>query len=784
MVEWVRAWKAIGLLIIFCALADWARAQHIPPPVRHKDSDVSTQSAFNTVYLDVTLNGNPIGNLTPFIEKDGKLSGNPKVLRSLGFRVPDDSSAPIPLDDIDQLNYRYSQDVQRLSMTAPLDTLDLEATELTNEISPDIEVSSGTGLLLNYDIYAWYSTNRYKSLSAFSELRFFSPLGVLNSTALFKRETGGQQSQWQKDVVRLDTQWETSWPGSAVSLRLGDTHTAAVPWSRPTRIGGIQLSRNFALKPYFSTAPLPSFLGSADIPSNAELYVNGIKQFEQEVPAGPFNIHTMPYISGAGNATLVLTDAMGKQRAVELPFYNSTTLLKKGLADWSIEAGYVRKSYGIKSFDYGHDPMYSGSIRYGVTDAITAEAHAESTKKLVNYGAGVNARLGQFGVVSGSYASSKHNNVRGSMYSWGYQWQGSRFHVSADLKKAQKTYRDVASLYGSEVPESNRIFSAGVNMDQWGQLGVSYINLKYFGQPADRYLNVYWNKQITDTVNVALNYNKDLSKSGRQTLFLGVSFNFDQRYSAYVSATALNDTNRYTASLFRRSEDDEGLSWTLQTQYERQSAGLYASANYRGRYGEYSAGIQSDRGNNAAYANTTGSLVLMSGGVFASRQITDGFAVVSTNGVKDVPVQLENRKYGTTNNSGLLIVTPLNSYQKNQISIDPSVLPANMMIDKVSTTVAPERGSGTRVLFKVAPARAATVILHDRNGQPLPLGTPIVLNGGSETVVGYDGIAYLEQLQSHNQVRARSASGDCQVEFDYINTEDTIPRLGPLVCRE
>ncbi|WP_171815129.1 fimbria/pilus outer membrane usher protein [Advenella kashmirensis] len=506
--------------------------------------------------------------------------------------------------------------------------------------------------------------------------------------------------------------------------------------------------------------------------------MNGIKQFEQEVPAGPFNIQTMPYISGAGNATLVLTDAMGKQRAVELPFYNSTTLLKKGLADWSIEAGYVRKSYGIKSFDYGHDPMYSGSIRYGVTDAITAEAHAESTKKLVNYGAGVNARLGQFGVVSGSYASSKHNNVRGSMYSWGYQWQGSRFHVSADLKKAQKTYRDVASLYGSEVPESNRIFSAGVNMDQWGQLGVSYINLKYFGQPADRYLNVYWNKQITDTVNVALNYNKDLSKSGRQTLFLGVSFNFDQRYSAYVSATALNDTNRYTASLFRRSEDDEGLSWTLQTQYERQSAGLYASANYRGRYGEYSAGIQSDRGNNAAYANTTGSLVLMSGGVFASRQITDGFAVVSTNGVKDVPVQLENRKYGTTNNSGLLIVTPLNSYQKNQISIDPSVLPANMMIDKVNTTVAPERGSGTRVLFKVAPARAATVILHDRNGQPLPLGTPIVLNGGSETVVGYDGIAYLEQLQSHNQVRARSASGDCQIEFDYINTEDTIPRLG------
>ncbi|MGX9934962.1 fimbria/pilus outer membrane usher protein [Advenella kashmirensis] len=784
MAEWARQGKVAALLTICCALAESASAQHIPPPVRQNDANAQTDAGFNTVYLETSLNGNPIGNLTPFIEKNGKLSASPRVLRDMGFRVPDDSSSPIALDDIDRLNYRYSQDVQRISMTAPLDELDLEATELTNETSPDIEVSSGTGLLLNYDIYAWYSTKRYKSVSAFSELRFFSPLGVLSSTALFKKETGAQQIAGQSDSVRLDTQWETSWPGSAISLRLGDTHTAAVPWSRATRIGGIQLSRNFALKPYFSTAPLPSFLGSADIPSNAELYVNGIKQFEQEVPAGPFNIQTMPYISGAGNATLVLTDAMGKQRAVELPFYNSTTLLKKGLADWSIEAGYVRKSYGIKSFDYGHDPMYSGSIRYGVTNAITAEAHAESTKKLVNYGAGVNARLGQFGVVTGSYASSRHNNVKGSLYSWGYQWQGSRFHVSADLKKAQKTYRDVASLYGSEVPETNRILSGGVNLDQWGQLGVSYINLKYFGQPADRYLNVYWNKQLNDTVNVTLNYNKDLGKSGRQTLFLGVSFNFDQRYSAYVSATALNDTNRYTASVFRRSEDDEGLSWMVQSQYERQSAGLYASANYRGRYGEYSAGVQSDKGNSAAFANTTGSLVLMSGGVFASRQITDGFAVVSTNGVKDVPVQLENRNYGTTNNSGLLIVTPLNAYQKNQIAIDPSALPANMMIDKVNTTVAPERGSGTRVLFKVAPARSATVILHDRDGQPLPLGTRIVLNGGSGTIVGYDGIAYLEQLQSHNQVSASLKSGTCQVQFDYTNTEDTIPRLGPLVCKE
>jgi len=483
--------ECVRLRLIVCflmvgGLAGKGQAQGIPPPINLRDARAHAEQLAqnNTVYLETTLNGNAIADLKAFQVRDGKLYAGPSVLKSLGFRDVDESVSAIPLDDIDGLRYEYRQDIQHVALAAPLARLDLGVTQLSNESSADIDVSTGTGLLLNYDLYGWYSSERYRSFSAFSELRFFNPLGVLSSTALFKTGSGNAQIQGQRNSVRLDTQWETSWPDSAVSLRLGDTHTAALAWSRATRIGGIQLSRNFALQPYFSMAPLPSFLGSADIPSNAELYVNGVKQFEDEVPAGPFEIQTMPYISGAGNATLVLTDSMGKQRSLQLPFYNSSQLLKKGLADWSVEAGYVRQSYGLKSFDYGHDPMYSATVRYGVSNQLTAEAHAETTRALVNYGVGINARLGQLGIVSGSYSSSRHENIRGRMVSAGYQWQDGRFNISANLKKAQKTYRDIASLYGSEVPQTNQIISAGVNLGSLGQLGTSWINLKYFGQPA------------------------------------------------------------------------------------------------------------------------------------------------------------------------------------------------------------------------------------------------------------------------------------------------------------
>ncbi len=786
MIKW-HSQSRVACVLLFCGWVGGVYAQGIPPPISLPDpvnaGEVTAQS--NTVYLETTLNGNEIVDLKEFQIRDGAISARPDVLKSLGFRNFTTSVEAVPLSTIAGLRYEYKQDIQRIVLSAPLSTLDLETTQLSNELSPDIEVSTGTGLLLNYDLYGWYSSERYRSFSAFSELRFFNPLGVLSNTTLFKTSSGNRRMPGERNSVRLDTQWETSWPQSAISLRLGDTHTAALSWSRATRIGGIQLSRNFALQPYFSTAPLPSFLGAADIPSNAELYVNGVKQYENQVPAGPFEIQTMPYISGAGNATLVLTDTMGKQRTLQLPFYSSTLLLKKGLADWSLEAGYVRRSYGLRSFDYGHDPVYSGSIRYGVSNEITAEAHTEGTRSLVNYGAGVSARLGQLGVISGSYSSSRNENVSGHLYSAGYQWQGKHFYVNANLKTAQQSYKDIATLYGAEVPQTNQIISAGVNMGRWGQLGVSWIKLKYFAQQSSRYLNVYWSKQLNNSVNLALNYNKDLGAAGNQTLFLGVSINLEKGYSGYLSSTLMGDNNpSYSASLYKRTQEDHGLSWSLRTQYDTGAANAYASADYLSRYGEYSAGVQTGKGNHTGYLNATGALVLMSGGAFASRQIDDGFAVVSTNGVQNVPVKLENREYGKTNSNGLLIVTPLNAYQRNRVSIDPSALPANVMIDKVDTNVSTQRKSGTRVLFKVAPVSAATVVVQDRSGRNIPLGTQVVLNNSEEAVVGYDGIVYLEKLQRHNLLQLRMQGGDCRILFDYTNTEETIPRLGPLTCQD
>jgi len=91
----------------------------------------------------------------------------------------------------------------------------------------------------------------------------------------------------------------------------GDLITGGLSWTRPVRLGGIQWRRNFGVRPDLITYPIPSFASQATVPSTVELLVNNIQQFGTQVNDGPFVLDTFPRISGAGEATLVVRDALG-----------------------------------------------------------------------------------------------------------------------------------------------------------------------------------------------------------------------------------------------------------------------------------------------------------------------------------------------------------------------------------------------------------------------------------------------------------------------------------------
>lgn len=739
------------------------------------------------LYLDVTLNGANIG-LTHFTYHKEQLWANPEVLKQLGFVLPTNSTDQIALNDLSDVKVDYNDRQQTVEIIAPLSMLNLGTTVVNTRNSKRPKPTASPGLLLNYNLYGTQTEGDTANLSAYTELRAFNSLGVLSSTALTTSNRHNDSDGWDNDTVRLDTNWSKSFPDKLLTVSAGDILTGSLSWSRSTRLGGLQFGSNFDLQPYMTTTPLPSFFGSATLPSEVELYINGLKQYSGDVPAGPFEINTAPSFSGVGNAQLVLKDALGQNTTLNFSLYDAQRLLQPGLSDWSAELGFVRENYGIKSFDYGNDIAAFGTWRYGVNNRFTAETHAEATDGLSNAGVGGTWLLGDAGgVLSASLAGSKNGGASGSQYSAGYSWNNNRFNVGINAKGTHGEYRDVATKYGNAPARRSEQFSTGYNSQSFGSFGLSYNQVSY-EEDTTKFASAYWSKSFGRNLSLNLNVNQDINDSDNNSVFLGASFSLDR--DIYVNSSVQNTKNRnaFAIDVARSTPSVGGIGWRAQAQHntgDNSSTNGLAELNYLSPYGEVRAGVSSNNDNYSTYASGIGSLVMMGGGLFPSRQINNSFAVVSTDSIADVPVLLQNNPIGTTNKRGLLLVTPLNAYQANKVAIDPMDLPADLHIEEVSVEATPTDRAGTLVAFNITPARSASVILIDSDRQPIPLGSEVKLShkkGAPSAVVGFDGEVYLEALEEQNVLEVVTPDGTCTASFDYHKQGDDIPLIRPIIC--
>ena len=139
------------------------------------------------------------------------------------------------------------------------------------------------------------------------------------------------------DALRLNTTLTYSDPATMISYRAGDVITGGFAWTRPIRIGGLQMQRNFGLRPDLVTLPLPAARGSAAVPSVADVYINNVKTYSQDINTGPYLLSNLPAITGSGTARVILRDSSGHTTESVLPFYLSANLLAPGMFDYSAD---------------------------------------------------------------------------------------------------------------------------------------------------------------------------------------------------------------------------------------------------------------------------------------------------------------------------------------------------------------------------------------------------------------------------------------------------------------
>jgi outer membrane usher protein len=741
------------------------------------------------LYLEVKLNGRSTGSVVHFTQRAGStaLRASLEDLRTLGIDPLLSGNARQDDYDLDGLRgLRYVYDAQAQSID--LQVQDTARTPFVVETRPLRALGPGSaspGAVFNYDLYSRFGASA--QTSALTEVRLFNDRGVFSSTALAAVQ-GDRRS-----VLRFDTSWSRADPETLTSVQVGDFISRSVPWSRSIRMGGVEWRKNFDLRPDVLTYPVPQIGGSAVVPSSVALYVNQMQQYAGAVPDGPFVLNQVTGLNGAGQATLVTRDAVGREVAMSVPLYIDTRLLAPGYDDYALGGGLVRRNYGYRSFTYAPQPAVTGSLRRGLSDTLTLEAHAEGSTRLVNGGAGLLARIGNIGVVNAALAASRAGGAiaaGGVQASVGYQYLSPRWAVDAQSTRASTGYADLGSDEGTPVvAASDRITLHGA-LSTGQNISFSYVGLRLGATPMTRIAALAYGVQLTRTANLNLNAYRDLDRPGTRGLQATLSFTLAGRMGASATVGNQGGGTSRTLSLSRAGEVAASPGWSIQQGEQGGSTATQAQAQYTSSTAQYSGSIQRDSGRMQGSLGMTGSIVAMNGRVLPARQTGTAFALVST-GMPDVTVLQENRPIGRTDRHGDLLVPDLVPYAVNRLGIDADELPAEAQVDQSTMEVVPQRLAGVVAQLKVQRYEGATVKLVDPAGRPVPSGAAITFGSGdAATIAGYDGIVFIAHVKPANALTvqwndgASGASASCMAKFSYDPTTSPAgAMLGPVVCQ-
>lgn len=737
-----------------------------------------------TLILAVRVNGVDRG-LAQFRLVDGTLWVARDVLAEVGVRLGQDEldgAEHFPLEDAVGDSLVFDEREQSVAFIVAPDKLAV-ATSRLNFLTPETPVSqSATGALVNYDLYANMASGSL-NVDVVSEARFFSGNFLIESTGILR--TGSVGSLDQGGYLRLDTVAAIAWPEERLTLRAGDVITRGANLSRPTRLGGLRLGTDFSLQPYFVTTPLPSFFGEATLPSTVDLYIEGVKRYSGEVTPGPFEIGSGPTrINGAGRAEVVVTDVLGQVSQYDYLLYDTPRLLRDGLVDWSVEIGAVRRGYGLNSFGYEGDLAASLTYRQGVTGTLTLEGHSEFTSSLFNATGGAVLSISNLGVASGSGAVSFDEEGSGYRFEVGYSYSSSDFFLSASLQRASEHYADIAANNGAPVPREQEIVTLGYSSDLFGNFGASVIRRHHPDRRTVSTANISWSRSLSDEVAFSASANVNFRDTTQYGAFFSLTWR--PRRGDYLRAS-WQTTGRnasYSAGYRRSVPYSGGVGWAADVAFSDDRFRGAAQVDHLSSRGQLTGGVRLNASDLSGYAGYSGAVVWLDDSLHLSRKIYDGFALVKTDGVADVPVSLNNRTVGRTSANGTLLVTGLNSYQTNQIAIDSRNLPAEIEAREVRHSAVPSMKGGALVAFNLRPTSSVLLSLLDVDGSQVSAGSIAWIEERNDEVmfVGFDGMLYIEHAVPGSSIVVETNNGLCYVTLPREFPAERAGRLGEQTC--
>jgi outer membrane usher protein len=771
-----RTLVRLGLLVAAITLFFAARA----PSARA--ADAPTEAPAEAV-LELVVNGQQPGiMLVVLADAAGSLWIDERDFASLRLKPPAGEALErqglryLPVAAIAGSHVELDAAAQRARVDVPATAF--EATRLSaGRRVVQAPTAASPGAFLNYQLSAQRVGGEGIS-GGLAELGLFARPGVLTNSMVARRIAG------ESVAVRLDTTFTHDFNSRIERLQLGDAISDSGSWGSSARFGGISWGRNFSLRPDLLTTPLLSTTGSALVPSTVDVYVNNQRVSSQQLPPGPFIIDQLPTVTGSGQVSVVVRDALGREQQVTRPFYSSLQQLAPGLDQYRVDIGKLRLDYTLASAHYGA-LLASGTYRRGFTDRLTGEVHGEYLDHGAHSaGIALATALGHWALLNVNVAGGGDAGSSGVLYGIGFERRGERMTLLGQHSHASDGYRQVSSSIGNTAQYHDRdLLQVGVAAGRAGSGSLAWVRQASTGLPTQQTFSASWSRSLGGAGSLNLSATRFTQGPLRGTsVFLTWTWALDARNALLATGSGGSGTgapaNELYGTWLHNAPLGPGRGWRIGAS----SAGNY-DLDWREQTPVGDLEGQAARNNEVAGTSAfwSGAATWLGGQFNATRSLNDSFALVDLDGLADVPVYLDNQLVAHTDRHGRALLYNLRPYEANRIGIDPVELPLDTAISSRLLTLAPAYRSGVVARFPVERVAGATFRLVQEDGTPVPAGA-IARFKGADFPVTLDGMTYVTGFDHGFAGDARWQGGRCAFRLEPPPPGDPLPDMGSVHC--
>jgi len=363
----------------------------------------------------------------------------------------------------------------------------------------------------------------------------------------------------------------------------------------------------------------------------------------------------------------------------------------------------------------------SGSYRYGLTDWLTLEGHVEGAEELALGGAGTIVKLGRLGVVNSAWTQSKMRGETGGQVNWGYQYSTNAFSIATQHSRRDRGFGNLALYDQPTVYDEHDQPIASLSRNT-AQYSLTF-NLGDYGNIGAAWIGV---QSFDDKKTELLNLSWSRNLWGSSSIYLAASRDRQQGDWTVALSLQIPLGERDSAAITLENTPDAGSTQRLNYNHSMPTDGGFSW--------------------NMAWA----------------RQSQASNYQQATLGWRNNNIELQGGGYGERD-----MMTWWGEAMGAVVLMDGELFAANKINDAfvvVSTDGQPD-----------------VPVSYENQ----PVGSQVRRQGRKPVVVGYDGIAWLEDLADVNPLDVITPEGKgCHVTLTLAaNPEHKLQTYGPLTCR-